>query len=299
MKKQTPHKKRKALSLRKHVKRHVKMTLVPHKANQYRPHLIRRYGITAMLVAVIALQTGYNFVTSGSVLGDRADISASALLADTNDERAKDNLPPLVVSSELSKAAALKAKNMFDEQYWAHNAPDGTTPWHWFQAVGYDYSYAGENLAKNFASADAVTTAWMASPKHRQNILDTHYSEVGFAVVDGQLNGKPTALVVALYGSKDTTPATAVAGVTTEAPTGGISPVTRFGVALQSITPAMLGSVVLLLFAAMIALAAHAYRRKLPAPMRRSWRYHHGLYKAVGLTSLAIVIVGLYSGGQI
>jgi amino acid transporter len=64
-------------------------------------------------------------------------------------------------------------------------------------------------------------------------------------------------------------------------------------------TPALLGSIVLVLLAAGVAFAAHAYRKKLPKPMRQSWRRHHGLYKALGMASFALILITLYGGGQI
>lgn len=295
---------KKVVKLKKQVNRHLKMTFVPHKANQYRPRLVGRYGLVVVIMLVIGLQVGYNFATTGRVLGAKAAITADDLLTDTNEQRAQNNLPALTIDAQLSHAAFLKAQNMFAGQYWAHIAPDGTTPWHWFGEAGYNYSYAGENLAKNFTTADAATTAWMASPEHRANILDTHYTQVGFAVVDGTLAGKPTTLVVALYGE----PAAAVASVAgaqvqapvVEAPTTHtIGVLTRFGVALQSITPAALGAVAVTILVAGVALMAHFYRKKLPKALRSSWYRHHGIIKASGMLSLCLIVVFLYSGGQI
>lgn len=301
MKQKKIHKK--ITRIKKQLRRRLKLTFVPHKANQYRPHLVRRYGLSAVIVLAFGMLAGHNIATSGSVLGVREPISTQDLLADTNRQRKDNDLPPLVQNTKLTRAAFLKGQDMLKQQYWAHTAPDGTTPWQWLGQVGYSYSYAGENLAKNFASADATTAAWMASSEHRSNILDNHYTQVGFAVVSGKLNNKPTSLVVALYGAPEAE--TAVAGVThqsvEEAATAGgaLSPVARFGIALQSITPAVLGSFILLLIAVIVALAAHFYRKKLPKHLRQSWYRHHGLYKAVGMTSLVLILITLYSGGQI
>src|SRR5690606_39542643 len=66
----------------------------------------------------------------------------------------------------------------------------GTKPWHWLIEAEYGYTKAGENLAKNFYTAEAVTAAWMDSPDHRKNILEPDYTEVGFAVVSGELKGE-------------------------------------------------------------------------------------------------------------
>lgn len=292
----------KGLPVKRHLHHHIKLAIIPHSANNYLPHLIRHYGIIALLIVVLSMQFTYNVSRTGSVLGIKANVTATTLLSDANDERRSDNLPPLQYNDQLAAAAYYKAKDMFSHQYWSHTAPDGTTPWAWFKKVGYKYSYAGENLAKNFSSADAVTTAWMASPKHRANIMNEQFTDVGYAVVEGVLNGKETTLIVSLFGAP-VGPAE-VAGIsapeTSTSPTSGnMSIMTRFGIALQSLTPAALGSIILIIFAALVALLAHAYRRKLPRAWQRSWRLHHGLIKAGGMISLSIVMVFLYSGGQV
>lgn len=282
--------------------RHSHLVFLPHAANGYRPHLIRRYSLLVLLVAAIGTQFLYNYSHTGSVLGVKATVTSMALLNDTNHERHRQQLAPLTYNQKLSTAAYYKAQDMLRQQYWAHTAPNGTTPWQWFAKVDYNYAYAGENLAKNFVSAHATTTAWMASPKHRANILSPHYTEVGYAVVEGMLDGKPTTLIVSLFGTPADSPT--VAGATSPQTATGISSsdlsvVTRFGIALQSVTPAALGSMMLFLFAAFIAVLAHTYRFKLPREWQRSWRVHHGLIKAFGMASFSIVILLLYSGGQV
>lgn len=110
-------------------------------------------------------------------------------------------MPPLSLNDELSNAASSKADNMFAEDYWAHNSPDGKTPWVFIKGAGYNYTYAGENLARGFTSAQDVVNAWMASPEHRQNMLSTNYQNVGYAVETGKLSGEDTVLVVEMLGS--------------------------------------------------------------------------------------------------
>jgi uncharacterized protein YkwD len=296
----TKQKKRKTLPLKTRLRRHLKLVFVPHKANQYRPHATRRHGLATLLLLVIGLQVGYNMGTTGSVLGQEANISTVDLLKDTNNLRAQEQLKPLQPSDALSRAAFLKAQDMLQKQYWAHTSPDGVEPWKWLGDVGYNYSYAGENLAKNFRSADTVTAAWMNSPEHRANVLNTNYDQVGFAVVDGIMNDKPISLVVAMYAS-EAAPA-AVAGVQADFTPARAQPVgfvSQLGLMVQSLTPAALGSVFLMIVVTIVAVVAHTYRRRLPKPLRQSWYRHHGAYKAVGLMSLMMVVVALYSGGQI
>jgi hypothetical protein len=69
--------------------------------------------------------------------------------------------------------------------------------------------------------------------------------------------------------------------------------------ALQSVTPAALGSIVITIVVAGVAFIAHFYRKKLPKVLRQSWYRHHGIIKAGGMLSLCLIVVFLYSGGQI
>jgi hypothetical protein len=90
---------------------------------------------------------------------------------------------------------------MFSYNYWAHVSPKGVTPWDFIVSEGYQYTVAGENLAKNFTTSKDVVFAWMASPTHKANIVKSAYREVGFAVVNGVLNGAETTLVVQMLGA--------------------------------------------------------------------------------------------------
>jgi hypothetical protein len=89
---------------------------------------------------------------------------------------------------------------MVQKSYFAHNSPEGLTPWHWFKEAGYDFTYAGENLAVNFGDSIDVNRAWMNSPLHRANILNGHFTEIGIATAEGIYEGRPTIFVVQLFG---------------------------------------------------------------------------------------------------
>ena len=288
----------KSVAIRVH--HHVKMAIIPHKKNGYRPHLIRGYGLIAIVFVVIGLQLGYNGATTGNVLGHESDITINSLFEQTNQERIRVGEASLKLNDKLNQAAYLKATDMFAKQYWAHDAPDGTTPWKWFGDVEYNYNEAGENLAKDFTSTEAVMTAWMNSPEHKANIIKNDYQDVGFAIVSGELDGRPTSLVVAMYGlSAKGTISSVQKPLTNAASSGGLSVLTKFAVAFQSVSPAAAGGLLILAFAIMVAILAHTYRRKLPKSLRQSWHRHHGLYKAVGMASLGLMIIVLSSNGQI
>lgn len=279
-----------------------KRAVMPLGANDYRPYLVRSSLLIVFIVVMIGFQLSYNFVQTGSVLGVTTNITSPDLLGETNAQRSAAAEKPLQLNAKLSAAAADKARDMFAKQYWAHISPTGTTPWAWFKKVDYNYVEAGENLARGFGTSGGVVTAWMNSVDHRANILDPNYSDVGFAVQRGVLDGKATTLVVALYGqpAKDNTYARSIndPGMVLAAKSINLNPLTRLGIGIQSMAPVLLGSIVLILFVALVALMAHAYRKRLPFAFRRDWHRHHGLYKAVGMMSLVVILVMLYGGGR-
>ena len=301
----TQNKKKKTVGTK--LSHHVKHTFVPHKGNQYRPHLIRLHGITVVIVLALVMQLVYGFTSSGrlEVLGRTSDVTVSGLLTDTNAARKDASLPELKLNETLSQAAYMKAKDMLANNYWAHTSPSGITPWKWLTDVGYNYDVAGENLAKNYPNADATVAAWMNSESHRANILNNKYQDVGFAVVDGMLDGRDTTLVVAYYGAPVSTIASVQGSesdkaVYAPAIDNGIgNPLTYFGSALQSLSPATLGGLALIALVGIVSIVAHQYRRKLPVAWRRSWKQHHGMYTLVGMVGLGLVIVFATGGGQI
>jgi hypothetical protein len=183
-----------------------------HKKKHRKAHLLSVNALTIYVIFFIFMQAGFGLLRQRTpgVLGTTSAITRQEIINQTNERRKKYGLGDLRENNILDKAAEDKAKNMFSENYWAHISPTGTTPWYWFQKEGYQYEYAGENLARGFSDSGSVMDAWMASTMgHKENVLGKDYQEIGIAVEDGILNGEKTTLVVQLFGS----PAGAIAKV--------------------------------------------------------------------------------------
>jgi hypothetical protein len=191
---------------------------LPHVSNNYRPKILHHKSI--LVVAALLFFAGFSFsavrTSFPSVLGTYSNISSEQLLLFTNQKRQENGLSALSLNQQLSEAASSKANDMFAQDYWAHISPDGKTPWVFIKAAGYNYIYAGENLARGFTSASDVVDAWMASPEHRKNMLSTNYQNVGYAAETGKLNGEDTVLVVEMLGSTALAVAPAPAPVTNQ-----------------------------------------------------------------------------------
>jgi uncharacterized protein YkwD len=195
----------------------LKSWLWPHKTNHFHPHLLRPIGLGLVVAVLLGVNVAYNYSTAKSfqVLGYATSIDASEIIGLSNQQRTSRGLAALGTNAKLNQAAAAKAQDMVNRNYWAHYAPDGTSPWYFITSAGYSYATAGENLAKNFNTSGGVVNAWMNSPDHRDNILNAGYTETGVAVLNGTLQGQQTTLVVAMYAS----PKAAAQAPTKTAPT--------------------------------------------------------------------------------
>jgi cell division septation protein DedD len=206
---------------------------VHHKRRQGSHHkkddrYMKPYWPYIPLLAIVAVGLIFSSlwsVAGHSVLGYATDVSASGLVTGTNNQRVAAGLGSLALNATLNQAAQAKANDMASRDYWAHNTPDGATPWTFFASAGYSYKNAGENLAYGFDTSDGTITAWMNSPEHKANILGA-YTEVGFGIANAsnyQGTG-PETIVVAMYGTPQATPSPAP--VTTTPKPSASTPVT-------------------------------------------------------------------------
>lgn len=155
-------------------------------------------------------------------LGLARAASTDTLIDLTNASRAANGLANVTENNKLNTAALAKANDMFTNQYFAHTSPAGKTPWDFIKAAGFDYTYAGENLAIGYDSDQELHDAWMNSPTHRANIMSANFHEIGMAVVTGKYENATTTIVVQMFGT-EAAPAVAEvpapANTTTENPT--------------------------------------------------------------------------------
>lgn len=117
-----------------------------------------------------------------------------------NNSREENGLKRLSSNQKLRNSACAKAQHMFDNQYWAHNAPDGTTPWSFIEKAGYSYQEVGENIARGYATASAMVTGWLGSPTHRDNVLNSRFVDQGICSKSGELLGDSVTITVQHLG---------------------------------------------------------------------------------------------------
>ena len=105
------------------------------------------------------------------------------LIRRLNAERASAGLPALAADAGLVTIARIRSSDMAAKGYFSHTSPEGQSAFSLLDQWGIPYSWAGENLARNnYPLGDTVAVAvrdLMASPPHRDNILNPNYTRVG------------------------------------------------------------------------------------------------------------------------
>jgi hypothetical protein len=187
----------------KRLRSHLRDHLLPHEGNGYKPLLFTAAGVGSVILVLLLVQAAY-FVQTKIVFKDTdflASVLPGVLATLTNKDRAENGIPALIEDTHLSQAAQMKADDMAAKGYFAHVDPEGRQPWYWFDKAGYDYTYAGENLAVNFTDSEDVEEAWMNSPTHHANIVKEQYTRIGIGVAQGTYQGKDTTFVVQFFAT--------------------------------------------------------------------------------------------------
>lgn len=261
-------------------------------------HYLKPYLPYLPMLLIVGLGLVINTAWNKSAVLGAATINSSTLLSDTNTERIQNSEPALILNQQLGVAAQAKADDMARSNYWAHNSPDGKTPWSFIAASGYHYKAAGENLAYGFANADDAVKGWMNSPEHRANILNDTYRDVGFGVATAPnyLGHGPQTIIVAEYAqpvlaAATATPAQAnVLGAQTKAAELASQPVSRIQILAGDHAEWSLIAVIVLSGGAMIIfLLRHGYRLHRWATQTEMYIVHHPY---IDITVVLIITAG-------
>lgn len=150
-------------------------------------------------VFLFALSAKDSFEVESAGLKD-LDRLRHEMLDRVNRNRREKRLPPLAKNSRLDRAAQAHADDMASRTYYGHASPEGRKVSDRAAAQGYWHMAAGENLASGQFSVEEVMDGWMKSPAHRENILQRLFTDAGFGVAFGELDGVPTVFWVQVFG---------------------------------------------------------------------------------------------------
>jgi len=106
-----------------------------------------------------------------------------------NQQRVNNGLSALKIDNEVQKIAKIKAQDMVSNNYFSHISPTYGSPFDMLNSFKVNYKSAGENIAGNSSNTKAVN-AWMNSPGHKSNILNSSYNYTGIGIVSSPTYGK-------------------------------------------------------------------------------------------------------------
>lgn len=155
----------------------------------------------AVMLIVIKLVLPQSAFQLASFLETLPVFDSREIVKATNETRVLNNLSMLSVNPKLDVAASEKLTDMAVNEYFAHVSPTGVTPWYWIKKADYSYSSAGENLAIGFFTAQDTLKAWLESPSHKENILNSKYKEIGVAARGVKIGNREGILVVQMFGT--------------------------------------------------------------------------------------------------
>ena len=98
-----------------------------------------------------------------------------------NADRAANGLKLLKLNPQLTALGGKYAQDMINRNFFAHNNPEGQTPFDRMKQAGISYTTAGENIAIN-TNVNTAEAAFMNSAEHKANILSSTYTDVGIGV---------------------------------------------------------------------------------------------------------------------
>jgi uncharacterized protein YkwD len=113
-----------------------------------------------------------------------ANITENNIIFQINKIRRANGLTELRTNKILQLASRNKAADIKIFKYFSHNSPHNLKWNDFLSNVGYQYSIAGENLAKGYYAPEEVINDWMKSPTHKENILLADYTETGVSVIE-------------------------------------------------------------------------------------------------------------------
>ncbi len=179
---------------------------VPHEDNHYHPHILHTkraifYSFVFVLMKSILFFSIAFLPITVFTLPEILVEQQVKIITLTNSLRDQLGHSPLIVNQKLTYSSDLKAQDMVRAQYFSHVGPENRNLAYFLGQAGYAYRVAGENLGMGFMDADSVVAAWVNSPTHYQNIIDTDFVEIGVNLAEGIYKDVSTVFAVQHFGT--------------------------------------------------------------------------------------------------
>jgi uncharacterized protein YkwD len=128
---------------------------------------------------------------------DGGDTPSACVAEGVLDLRSSQGLPLPTLDERLSEVARSHAQDMLRQGFFAHTSPTTGDVTERLHSRGVHFARALENIAA-VAEVDDAFAAWLASPSHRQNLLDEAVTQFGVGVAEEETPPGRLFIVVVL-----------------------------------------------------------------------------------------------------
>lgn len=174
--------------------------LIPTNENKFCPYLLKDWVLILYLILSVSVFIALSPFCEVKINKFLAEITQGLIIEQVNPVRVSYGFLELKPNDKLARAAQLKAEDMIVRDYFSHSGPNQETPWSWLDKVGYHYAAAGENLAIDINDPAILKNAWLASPSHAKNILNSYFTDIGIGIAKGEIENRESTVVVMFLG---------------------------------------------------------------------------------------------------
>ena len=178
---------------------------VPHVGNNYHPHFLHTkravfyssfFVFIKILVAGSVLMLPLQAFLTPDILAQQ-ERELNSLISEF---RENNDLVQLQNNQHLIQSSQLRSEDMLANNYFSHEGPNNHDFAYFLKQADYSYKTAGENLAMGFSNAKSVMQAWINSPLHYQNLIDSGFKETGISIAEGMYNNRSTIFITHHFG---------------------------------------------------------------------------------------------------
>ena len=154
----------------------------PFDARQAARETVRRSAVRLRFaLPAVALLAGCG---ADDPFGPEIPADVEEFVSLMNAHRASVGCDPLTWSVDVAEVAQAHSDDMVERDFFAHENPDGASPFDRLSAAGVTYSRAAENIAWGYTSAQAVLDGWIGSDGHRRNLENCALTDHGVGLTD-------------------------------------------------------------------------------------------------------------------
>jgi uncharacterized protein YkwD len=121
---------------------------------------------------------------SDDALGPDFDPEVEAFVDMANAHRRSVGCEDLAWNAEVAAVAQAHSVDMVQRDFFAHDNPDGESPFDRLTNAGISYSRAAENIAWGYGTAAAVLDGWLNSSGHRANLENCSLTQAGLGLLE-------------------------------------------------------------------------------------------------------------------